>query len=593
MEQTSINQVSLNQASLKQTTEFLKKSYNRAVFPCMLTILSANINVFVDGILVGNRIGHEALAAINLSLPLFLFMCVIGSFFTSGTAILASNEIGKNRTDNALALYRTCVIVLLAISIIFTALGLIFTNDLVDFLCTDKSIQSLVRDYVVITIIGALPKIMIYIPLWYLRLDGRNISVMVMMGVLSIGNVILDILLVYILNMGVFGAGLASVIATTIALVIGMICLLSKKSTFTFKTRIITDKNIWKSIAVAGTPSAFNNLASTIRILMINSFLMSIGGEILVAVFGAVNGIYGVGEAIVLGIPQAGSPMLGVYSGEKDNNSSKLLLNIEIVTGLVYSAIFALVVLALSAPIRNMYNLEYQMFIPLFFMVLSVFFALFGSVLQGFYNVSGRNSWANALIFLRVLAMPFLGLMLVKNTGISTFSFLLIGEAGAMLVWFIAASIMNRRHPDYVKYFFMDNSMEKSGKVLNFSVEDDNSSICDASERISEFCSMNGLSMKNTMALQLSVEELLTLISTVNKNNSGKEHILYDLRAYSVDGIQGIRIRYNGIEFNPFDENKTDDDIFMGTQMIKRLVETYDFTRTFGVNTLIILLKEQ
>ena len=57
---------------LSQNNNFLKQSFGKAVFPCMLTVLSANINVFVDGMLVGNRIGSDALAAINLSLPVWL-----------------------------------------------------------------------------------------------------------------------------------------------------------------------------------------------------------------------------------------------------------------------------------------------------------------------------------------------------------------------------------------------------------------------------------------------------------------------------------------------------------------------------------------
>jgi len=582
----------MEQTTLIQTTEFLKKSYRKAVFPCMLTILSANINVFVDGILVGNRIGSDALAAINLSLPLFLFMCVIGSFFASGTAINASNEIGKNNIEEAVKLFETCVILLFVLSIVFTALGLALQTPLVNFLCAEESVRPLVREYVVITLIGTLPKIMIYIPLWYLRLDGKNISVMVMMGVLSIGNVILDIIFVYLLDLGVFGAGLASVIATTLAFIIGIACLLDKNSTFTFGLDIIKDRAAWKKIAISGTPSAFNNLASTIRILLINGFLMDIGGGTLIAVFGAVNGIYGFGEAIVLGIPQAASPMLGVYSGERDNASSRMLINLEYITGFIYSAVFAVVVLICSKAISTMYNLNEPLFEPLLCMVISVFFALFGSILQGYYNVSDNNKWANGLIFLRILLMPFIGLLIVKTTGIPPFAFWVIGESGAILIWYVTALFFHKRHPELGSFYFMDNHFEENGQVINFSVSDDNVSICDASERISDFCSLNGMPIKKTMVLQLAIEELLTLISTFNRKNSTKEDINYDLRAYSIDGIQGIRIRYNGMMFNPFDDGKTSDDMFMGSNMITKLVETYDYTRTFGVNTLIAVLKE-
>lgn len=53
---------------LKQNEQFLRKAYNKALIPCILSVLSGNINILADGILVGQRLGTGALAAINLSL---------------------------------------------------------------------------------------------------------------------------------------------------------------------------------------------------------------------------------------------------------------------------------------------------------------------------------------------------------------------------------------------------------------------------------------------------------------------------------------------------------------------------------------------
>jgi len=76
--------------SLEQNEKFLKKAYGKALIPCMLSILSGNINILADGILVGQRLGTDALAAINFSLPVYLVLCIAGSFIVSGTAICAS-----------------------------------------------------------------------------------------------------------------------------------------------------------------------------------------------------------------------------------------------------------------------------------------------------------------------------------------------------------------------------------------------------------------------------------------------------------------------------------------------------------------------
>ena len=92
------------------------------MFPGIITILSVNINVIADGILVGRKIGSEALAAINLNQPLILFMCVIGSFFAAGTTINAAHELGQNHVKKAADQFSTCALLLLVILLAATVI---------------------------------------------------------------------------------------------------------------------------------------------------------------------------------------------------------------------------------------------------------------------------------------------------------------------------------------------------------------------------------------------------------------------------------------------------------------------------------------
>lgn len=79
---------------LQQDEAFLRKAFHASLLPCILSILSQNINILADGILVGQRIGTDGLSAISLCVPVYLVLCVIGSFLVSGTAIQASKAIG-------------------------------------------------------------------------------------------------------------------------------------------------------------------------------------------------------------------------------------------------------------------------------------------------------------------------------------------------------------------------------------------------------------------------------------------------------------------------------------------------------------------
>ena len=108
---------------LVQNEQFLKKSFRQALIPCMLSILSGDINILVDGVLVGQRLGDSGLAAINLSVPVYQVLCILGSFLVSGTAICASREIGRENVERTRALCKQAQTLCLFASVAATALG--------------------------------------------------------------------------------------------------------------------------------------------------------------------------------------------------------------------------------------------------------------------------------------------------------------------------------------------------------------------------------------------------------------------------------------------------------------------------------------
>ena len=584
------------ETELAQNASFIRGTYRKAVVTGMLSIMSVNINVFVDGILVGSALGADALAAINLSLPLYLALCVVGSVLAAGTEIPAARAIGIGDVKKRDLYFRTGLNVSVIASLVITVLALLLREPLVSVLCASGPSRDYVMQYVVVTLIGALPKILIYIPFWYLRLDGKNADVTVMMMGMTVINIVLDIVFVYFLEMGVFGAGLASVVATTMACIYGMLTLLSPESPYSWRPETAHGLKEWKTIAAAGFPSAFNNLCSTVRLLIVNAMLLRFGGAGLVAVFTAVNGIWGFGECVTLGVPSAGGAMLGVFSGERDNGSCRLLLREEWKIGCIVGGVFLALCVGLSGVIGMMYGLSGSLLVPLLWMALSVFPALLLNILTTYYNMANLNVWSNVLIFLRVIVMTYASLSLVLAARFSTFSFLLFAELATLILWWAATALHHKRHPEDSRYLMTDLANEKSGKVLNFSVGANVDEIISACERISEFCASNGMSVKQTMRLQMSMEEVMTLIRTVNEERDVR-NLTFDLRAYSVNAVRGIRIRYNGISFNPFNfsarAEDEEDDLYMGVRMIMKVVEMVNYQSAFGSNTLQIILKEE
>jgi len=218
---------------------------------------------------------------------------------------------------------------------------------------------------------------------------------------------------------------------------------------------------------------------------------------------------------------------------------------------------------------------------------LSLFPGLLNSVLSGFYNVSGRILWSGGMILLRTFLMPCVSLWLMIRCGQDPWWFLALGELLTTAAWLAAAALYHRRAPGYSRFLLMDRALEESGNVISFSVENSGEAICDASSKITRFCRENGMMPKQVMRISLALEEILMVI--VQENGGGG--VEFDLRVFALKGEIGLRIRYSGAVFNPFrDTAVSSGERYMGIRMIRSMVKETLYLRTFGTNTLRILI---
>ena len=580
--QTDVTQDRQKETELAQNAAFIRGTYRKAVITGMLSILSGCINIIADGIIIGQRIGTDGLTAINLCVPVYLVLCIIGSFFVSGAAIRASNEIGKDNSEAAQRYYGIALSACIISSAVMTGIGLFLSRVIAGLLCHDSEVVRMVRDYTSVTLVGSLPKIMIYIPFWFLRLDGKHKTVTVMMVVMGVGNILLDLLFLFGMNMGVYGAALASVIATALACAVGMVRMHTGKTSFRFRP-VLPDRKSFKRIAATGSPAALNNLLQTLRLLCVNEILMSHGGSKTVALFMVVNGIGAFAEAVTVGVPQAASAILGVYQGEHDSHSIRILMTLELKSGLIYCAVFGAAISAGAGLIASAYGLDVPVYFPMICLAVSLFPALCNNILSSYYTISGHAVLSNLVIFCRVLLLSVPVLLVLALTGSPLWLFLPVGEFLTVAAAFLATGLIRRKHRNLSRLLLFDTNLDRSISILSFSVAGDEKEICGACEKVSDFCEKNGMPVKQSMRVSLALEELMTLVTT---KNAPKE-IHFDIRMFAYEGTTGLRIRYDGMDFNPL-SSREDSDEYMGIAMIKKLVKSVMYKRICGLNSLLV-----
>jgi hypothetical protein len=141
--------------------------------------------------------------------------------------------------------------------------------------------------------------------------------------------------------------------------------------------------------------------------------------------------------------------------------------------------------------------------------------------------------------------------------------------------------------------FLVDREAELKGVYKSFSVKNSTEDITQSSAGITEFCEQNNLGAKLTMAVSLSIEELLVVIRA--QSLAGDDRATMNVRVLIEENMVILRVRNGGKHFNPVDyvrnAGEAEEAEVMGIKMILALARAIDYRNTFGINNTTILLE--
>lgn len=575
---------------LNHNDRFLRSVFRRFLVPTVLSVLGGTVNTLVDSAIVGNMLGSDALAVVNLCAPIFLLCATLGNLIGTGGGLLSAALVGQEREADIHKSYTLAIVLEIISSVVLAAVGLLFLDQVVAFLGADETLKSMARDYALFAFIGAPAKCLLYIPFNYLRLDGKPHAVTLSLVSMTVCNGILDFVFIHI-GWGMAGAALASVMGTVLGVVIGFVAL--HGGSFHL-SGVKGTGSLLKEMLNLGTPSALNNLLDMARLILINRILMATVGGRAVAIFTVVCSLSDFTLCILNGVPQTGSPLIGVYRGEKNNPAQRDLIHLELKYGGVLSGIITLLIILLAGPLCTLFGLHAagEGVLALRLFALSIPFAMLCNILTYFYNAAGRVMLANVITVCRVFLFSVIPAALLAPRGSSVWWFRVLAEVLTLLFLIPILKWMSLRMEFHSPILLLDERLDREGKVIDFSVENDMQAVVNAAERITDFCESNGLDAKKTMMVSLSIEEMLGIL--LQHCFKSGEAVSADVRVFIMQGVTGLRIRNSGRQFNPvrfYEEHKLEEEFedTIGIKMILNLAAEVRYQRTFGTNTLTVL----
>lgn len=263
----------------------ITRLFSKMFFPTLLGLIFNALLTIIDGIFVGQGVGPEGIAAVNIIAPLFMVATGTGLMFGIGSSVIAGIAISRNDNSRA-SINTTQAYVFCAVFISLLAIVLLFfRKEIVLLLGSSDELLPGALDYLTWLIPGIFLLIFECIGMMVIRLDGSPKFAMYCNIIPAVINIFLDYYLIFPCGMGVKGAA----IATSLSIAVGALMVFVYFIRFSYVIKFKWSPknfavNIWRQIQI-GSSAFITEVAMSVMMLTGNYMFMKYYGNSGVAAF--------------------------------------------------------------------------------------------------------------------------------------------------------------------------------------------------------------------------------------------------------------------------------------------------------------------
>ena len=307
------------------------------------TVVAQLINMLyniVDRIYIGHipGYGNLALTGVGVCMPIIMIISAFAALISSGGAPKASIYMGKNEPDTAEQIMGGCFTLQLLISTILTVVLLIWSKDLLSMFGASENTIGNATDYMNIYAIGT---VFVQLTLGmgaFITAQGFAKTGMITVIIGAVSNIVLDPIFIFVFQMGVKGAALATIISQAISCIWVLTFLCGKKTQLQLKKQNLRIKGrlIFPCLAL-GLASFIMQSSESVISVCFNSSLLKYGGDIAVGAMTILTSVMQFAMLPMQGVAQGAQPILSFNYGARNKTRVKNTFKLLIVTCLVYS----------------------------------------------------------------------------------------------------------------------------------------------------------------------------------------------------------------------------------------------------------------
>ncbi len=554
----------------------VNRAFREYLIATVLATTAMSAGVMVDGIIVGNLIGVDAMAAVNLAAPVLQFFNAATFLLNAGGATLAAHAIGRRDENDARSLFTISMALTMACGLMLTLAGLTLSDSVAEMLCPDSTLQPLVLTYARIALLSAPVYLFLQGLCFYIRLDGAPKKASWALVIANIGNLLLDVVFIKWFAWGIAGSALATTCGFALGLGIALDHFLKRKSI------LAPARPQWRrlpDLLFTGLPVAAASALLMVRLLGMNHIVVNVLGPPGMGILAICYNLLMPASMVVGGVSLTLQPVAGMLYGAQDYGGLRIAVATAFKVMCRWLLLMMLAILLFPGECAELFGVppspEVEKAIRLFWLHLPL--SGLNYLMMVVYQVTQRRRAAVAIAWLQAL-MILPVMLLVSDLAASGiwYSFV-ISEAAVLLLVLCFAWKIRHGAPGLSFPALLPQDLSDS---VNFSVRGVKADFPAMMTEIRSFLGKYQLPDMILTAVQLCCEELVgNILEHAYRADDSHRYVDIDLRKLPDRLV--LSIRDDGQAFDPI---ACEEPSRIGLRLVRGLSSSIHYSRLAGQN---------
>ena len=322
------------------------------------TMVGMLVNAFynlVDAYFVGG-LGESQMGAISVVYPLGQVVVGLGLLFGNGAASYISRLLGRGDRENADKVASTALYSSVSVGAVIILISMVFLHPILKLLGATDSILPYAATYAGIYIVSCIFNVFNVTMNNIVTSEGAAKTTMCALLTGAVLNIALDPLFIYVFDLGVAGAAIATAISQAVSTCVYLTYIFRKKSVFHFRVKDCTyTKETMSEIFKIGIPTLVFQILTSVSISLINNAAGDYGDS-AIAGMGVVTRLISMGSLSVFGFIKGFQPIAGYSYGAKKFDRLREAIKTSILWSTAFCVIFGVILVLFPTSIVSQFT---------------------------------------------------------------------------------------------------------------------------------------------------------------------------------------------------------------------------------------------